>query len=947
MSTAGAGDEVLQERERELAELDALLGRAGGGEGCTVAIEAAAGLGKTHLLGEIRKAGLAAELDVLSARATDLERDFPFSLVRQLFESRLAVLSPDERGKLFEGAGAARGALGLDPDDSWTHDSFSVLHGLYWVTAAFAETRPLLLAIDDLHLADAASLGYLGFLLPRLEELSVLLVMAARPDEPDSADDLERVLTDSSVRHLRLTPLSAEGSATLLAQELERQPEPLFAATCYEVSGGNPFLLCELARTLLERHIEPTARQAEVVRELAPERVGRMALTRIARLSSEAVAVARSLAVLGDDSDPRLLAELAGLELEATQRASDELRTSAILDTASSPRFAHPLVRNTIYADLPVGERVSAHSRAATLLRERNASPERIATQLLVSEPQGERATVETLVLAGERALLTGAPRSAIAYLTRALREPPPAELRASVLGPLMTAGFRAADHSVLAGIEADVLVEWKHNPVLRSRWAVRLTLSMALAGRFEEALSILREAIEVAVAEDDVDRAFQLESQLSTIALLVPSAPEVDLSRYAGKIDPDSPTGRLAAAMEVRSAAANGTAQEASDAARRALGNDGIIFVEEPELVASTVAVLTLVAADEIEVARQAAGRALKIARERDAVPDLARGWFLNGFVAWGAGDLVAAEADMRQAMDLVRMAGIVPAVLTYTGPLMEILIERDELRAAEAELRSTGMLTGPIPETALFSTLLLMRAHLRYEQGEFETAIEDCLAMSALAEKVGFGPGPALSAAPFAARALVAIGEQQQAVELVEGMMDIAQRWGAPATVAHTLRAVAVARGGAKGIEMFEEAAAMLAESPRRVERAHALADLGEALRHGGRRADARAPLREAVKLARQCGAARIAKRAHSELQASGETVRRYTPIGVESLTPSERRAAEMAATGMTNRQIAQSLFVTIKTVEAHLSAVYDKLDIDGRRCLASALDGSTSIC
>jgi DNA-binding CsgD family transcriptional regulator len=940
----GVGDEVLWERERELAELDALLGRAGAGEGCAVAIEAGAGLGKTHLLHEARKAGATAELDVLSARATDLERDFPFSLVRQLFESRLAILPPDEREKIFEGASAARGALGGDPNDTWTHDSFSVLHGLYWVTAALAEKGPLLLAIDDLHLADAASLDYLCFLLPRLEELSVVLVMAARPDEPDSAAGLEQVLTDSSVRHLKLTPLSAEGSAALLAQELERQPEPLFAATCHEVSGGNPFLLCELARTLLEQSIEPMATQGEVVRKLAPERVGRMALTRIAQLSSEAAVVARSLAVLGDDADPRLLAEFAGLELEATQRASDELRAGAILDAAPSPRFVHPLVRNAIYADLPVGERVSAHSRAATLLRDRNASPEQIATQLLASEPQGERATVETLLLAGERALLTGAPRSAIAYLTRALHEPPPAELRPVVLGPLMTAGFRAADHSVLAGIDADVLAEWKRNPALRSRWAVPLTLSMALAGRFEEALSILREAIEVAVAEDDVDRAFQLEAQLSTIALLVPSAPKVDLSRYAGKIDPDSPTGRLAAAMEVRSAVVNGTAKEATDAARRALGNEGVIFAEEPELVASTVAVMTLVAADEIDAAREAAERALETARQRDAVPDLARGWFLNGFVAWGAGDLVAAEADMRQAIDLMRMAGIVPAVLTYTGPLMEILIERDELQGAEEELRSTGMSTGPIPETAMFGSLLLMRGHLRYEKGEFEAAIEDCLAISAMAEKVGFGSGPALSAAPFAARALVAVGKQEQAVELVEGMMDIAQRWGTPATVAHILRAVAVARGGAEGIKMFEEAAAMLTDSPRRIERAHALADLGEALRRGGRRSDARAPLREAVKLARQCGAARIARRAHGDLQASGETVRRYTPIGVESLTPSERRVAEMAATGMSNRQIAQSLFVTVKTVEAHLSAAYDKLDIDGRRHLAAALEGST---
>lgn len=117
-------------------------------------------------------------------------------------------------------------------------------------------------------------------------------------------------------------------------------------------------------------------------------------------------------------------------------------------------------------------------------------------------------------------------------------------------------------------------------------------------------------------------------------------------------------------------------------------------------------------------------------------------------------------------------------------------------------------------------------------------------------------------------------------------------------------------------------------------------------ETLSPAPRRDDAREPLRQAFGLARRCGAARIAKRANSELEATGEKVRRYTPIGVESLTPSERRVADLAASGMTNRQIAQTLFVTVKTVEAHLSAAYDKLDIESRRQLPAALGGETTL-
>jgi predicted ATPase len=376
---------VLLERERELEELEGFLSEVEPGRGCAVAIEATAGLGKTDLLREAREIGSRSGLNVLSGRATELEREFPFALVRQLFESELVSMPPGKRAALLEGAKAAGGALGLDSSSEVAHDPFAVLHGLYWVTAALAEQMPLLLAIDDAHWADAGSLDYIGFLLPRLEELPVVLVLTARPDEPDPPAGLARVLTDPSLRHLTPAPLSAQGAGELLARELGRQPGPGFAVACHEVSGGNPFLLCELARTLREQGVDPVDERVESVRGQAPEQVARTVLMRLARLSDEAGEIARSLAVLGDGSDLRLLAAMDGIDPGATQRAADELRAGAILDDSPSPRFIHPLVRNAIYSGISVGERSRAHARAAALLREREASPERIATQLLVT----------------------------------------------------------------------------------------------------------------------------------------------------------------------------------------------------------------------------------------------------------------------------------------------------------------------------------------------------------------------------------------------------------------------------------------------------------------------------------------------------------------------------------------------------------------------------------
>jgi DNA-binding CsgD family transcriptional regulator len=931
--------DMLLERQRELDAIGVAIEMAAGGEGGALAIEARAGLGKTRLLGEARRQATEAGLVVLSGRATELECDFPFAVMRQLLEPQLTLLPSADREALFEGAGAARGALGMKSEDDRSPDTFSVLHALYWVLAGLAERSPLLLAVDDAHLADPASLDWLAFMLPRLNELPVLLVMASRIGEPENPG-LARVLADASVAHLTPAPLSAGATENLIEETLAHQLDPTFATACHEITGGNPFLVTELAREIADQGIEPLAEQLGSVRKLAPERVAQMVLGRISRLSPEAAALARSLAVLGNDGDPSAVGELAGLEPEASRRAADALRRAAILDPGEPLQFIHPLVRNAVYTDLAAGERGEAHAKAATLLRNRGAPPEDVATQLLVSEARGDRAAAAILFEAGQRCLVDGAPRSAVAYLTRALREPPPPDLRLEVLGTLLLAGIRAADHTTLATVEPEMRAALERDAAGTRRWAQPLTMGMALGGRFEEAAEVLQAAIRSAIEEGDVESAFRLEAQLRTVSMVLPSPPEVDLQRYMGEIEPNLPAGRLAAAIEARAAIVNGSAREAAEAAKRALGNNGVIFEEEPEIVSATTAVLILLAADELDSAWEAAEWALEIARKRDATPELARGWLLRGVVAWGYGDVIAAEADLRQAMELAGMAKIIPLWLTCAGPLVEILLERDELDAAEQILEETGTATGPVPQNPLFSILLLTRGQLRFERGEFARAAEDFATLSRHGEDLGFGPGPTLMGSAYAARALVATGRVEEARELAESALFYGRRWGAPATISHVLRAVAAARGGEEEVGLLQEAVDVLGGSPRRLQRAHALVDLGASLRRRNRRAEARVPLREGLKLARRCGAIRLAKRAQQELQATGETVRRYAPIGVESLTPSERRVAEMAATGMSNRQLAQSLFVTVKTVEAHLSAAYDKLDISSRKQLPDAL-------
>jgi len=713
---------VLLERERELAELEQLVAAACAGHGCLAVIEADAGLGKTRLLQTARAAGQEAGMRVLAARATELERDFPFALAQQLFGPLLAALDEQAREALFEGAaGAARGALGLVLPDGHARppaDTFAVLHGLYWLTAALAERQPLLLAVDDAHWADTASLDFVGFLVPRLEELPVLLALACRPDEAGAATRLARIATDAVARRLTPRALSRNAATALLAAQLRQAPEPAFAAACHEASGGNPFLLHELARTVAAQAIRPSTEQAPHVHQLVPERVTRTVLVRLARLSPAAQAVARAVVVLGDDADVALVAALAEIDAAAATRGADELRAAAILDPEATLRFTHPLVRTALAAELPAGERAAAHARAAALLRARGASAQQLAAHLVATEARGDRATVETLLRAGRLALASGAPRSALAYLLRALREPAPDDLRAATLRALVVAGIRAPDQATFAEVLPEVLEEMVRDPGLRVRWGNTVSVWMLLHGRVGDVTPLLESAIALANEQGDAETAFRLEAQLSLVVPRRLVDTRARLASYRDRIPSDSASGRLAAALASEWHAFDGTAADATSAARSALSRDGRIFIEQPEFFSPGRPVLALLAADELDAAQHAVEQALGYARQRNATPELIAALWMKSGVAWARGDLSAAEADTRQAIQVARLGGLQFAEPPIQAMLTGLLVQRGELDAAEAELEASGM-TGQFPPTFVFVLWLFARGQLRYAQG------------------------------------------------------------------------------------------------------------------------------------------------------------------------------------------------------------------------------------
>jgi ATP/maltotriose-dependent transcriptional regulator MalT len=296
-------------------------------------------------------------------------------------------------------------------------------------------------------------------------------------------------------------------------------------------------------------------------------------------------------------------------------------------------------------------------------------------------------------------------------------------------------------------------------------------------------------------------------------------------------------------------------------------------------------------------------------------------------------------AEVDARSVVEAARLGGFLTAFSFWLALLIEVLIERGELQAAEQELGASG-LTGELPDTYWSAQLHYSRGCLRLAQGRTREGADELLELARQLERWGLQGNFATPTASQPARALAALREPDAARELAEAELAKARRWGTPGAIGTALATCGVVQGGDRGAELLREAVGLLERSPARLEQARALTDQGATLRRTGQRSDAREPLRAGFALARRCGALPLAKRAHSELEATGDKLPRFVAIGVESLTPSERRIAEMAASGRTNRNIAQELFLTLKTVETHLSHTYRKLDITSRAQLPAAL-------
>jgi DNA-binding CsgD family transcriptional regulator len=927
---------LLLERELELGVVRDALDRLVAGHGSMLLVEGAAGIGKTSLLAAARE--LVGDRDVLVrlARAGQLEREMPFGVARQLLEALIERAGEPHRSRLLSGS-AALSLIAFGHTDSdgpaGEVDPFAPIHGLYWLLANLCDSQPVLLVIDDAHWADSQSLRWLDYVARRAPDTAVLIVVGARTGEADEPVELQPLRLDAG-EVIRPCPLSGAAVDELITAELGAQPSSEFTEACSRATGGNPFLLTEVLRTLRRTSAGPGAAGAEL-ESLSPDAVADSVLPRLRRFGPEAELVAEAIAVLGGAPQLRHASSLAGVSEERARTLCDQLRNAEILASGHPIDFVHPLVRTAVYHELSEERRSDAHRRAAELLSSTGGTARDVAPHLMACSPNGDRWVVAQLRHAAQEAMRAGAPDAARRYLERALQEPAVDELEVTYeLGRAMWGASSLDAPEILVSVadrtdDADLQLQ----AIEDAAW------TYFDCGNLERAVHWLGRQVEATRSGEHRERMLSAEASLSCLRTM-----------NVGRRPDDSK--HIAAVVTGSGATTRGELL-----VRQALSFDRFLACDPVEEVVDLAASFppppwagrgavpgfackVLAWSGRWELARDATSRGWESARSSGLVHVASYRESALAEIDRLSGRLLDAEAEARTAWDITRDLAPVslPALVAITS-LLTTLIARGRLDEAD-ELAAGWDLSAPFSLVPISPVPLEIRGSLRLARGQLEDGVEDLIAVGEDMDELRLFNPAVVPWRQEVAPVLATLGRTAEARSiLVEGEKR-AVSFGAPHVIGAMLRARSSIEPRQRALETLRASISALESSGPPHELARSDLELGTTLRRTGQRRECREPLRRALELAHVCGAGALAQRAREELAAAGSRPRSVFRSGVEALTASELRAAKLAAEGLGNVEIAQRLFVTRKTVEKHLGNAYTKLEIGSRKELAAAL-------
>ncbi len=920
-----AADELV-ERDHELRVLRGALADALDGQGRLALVQGPAGIGKSRLLQEVRRLGAEQGALVLSARGSQLEREFGFGAVRQLFEGTLA--DSGRRTELLRGAAASAasvfGEVTADPT-ARADGSFAVLHGLYWLTVNLAEQQPVVLAVDDVQWCDTGSVRALAFLLKRLEGLRVLVVATLRTGE---AHEDEALLAELAEDHATVPvtpgPLGAEGAAALVRQRLGEHAHPSFVEACHRTTGGNPLLLRQLLRALEVEGVRPDASHADTVNAIGSRAVSSMVLMRLGRLPAECTEVARALAVLGDGAALPAVAGLAQYDETTTARAIADLARAEVVRNQSPLGFVHPLVGEAVYRALSSGERELFHERAAAELRRHGAAPEQVAAHVMLAPRRGSADAVAVLRTAAGTAAERGAADVARRQLERALAEPPSDDERPTILVELGRLGTMTDGPAAVAHLREayDAVTD----PELRAEVAIMLARTLVFAGGPGESTAFARTAY--AAVPPELDDARQGLLALERIGGYMHGLPEEQWLVGAPEVRGEGVGARmLAATLAWEELITNGDRDRCIRLAQFSL--------ESGDLQRTDMGLLWVVATFVQEMSEVDTGdfwdRTLADAFARGSLFSALSVHLWRGHMLWHRGQLREALHSVRTSNEQSELWGA-PAVGVPYGQafIVGILLETGELDVARKYVDAIEDQQRIGDGARLFAENV---ARLHAAEGHHEEALARLQRTSELQTAV---VNPVWRPwRTYQAPVLAALGRDDEARALMAEEVALARHWGAPSVLGRTLR-VAGELGGPGSTEMLREAYDLLLPSVARFELACAELALARVTADVAERERL---LRAALDRAAACGSPGHYARCAAELAAHGLPA--PPDYGhVVTLTATERRVAELTAAGASPSAVAQELFLTPAVVERTVAEVRERLGAVDDAALTAAL-------
>jgi ATP/maltotriose-dependent transcriptional regulator MalT len=954
-------------RTDELRSVEQLLDELDRGRTGAIQLSGEPGIGKTRLLRELAARAEARGHIVLSGSASELERDLPFSVFVDALDQYVAGLEPKQLAVLDDHAQAELAhvfpslwALTSGHEVAPQHERYRSHRAVRALLEQLAETRPLVLVLDDFHWADSASVELLGALLRRQPTAAVLTAVALRPRQTPErlAATLERAHRSAAVTRVDLGALTLDEARQLLGEPFDAAR----LAVLYQESGGNPFYLEQLARSPARGAQFTSTPESSLTALDVPSAVAASLAEELTLLSNDGHRVLEGAAVAGDPFEPELAAAAAGTSEGAAMHAVDELLELDLIRTTDVPRrfrFRHPLVRRAVYEATAGGWRLGAHQRCADALAERGAAAATRAHHVERSARQGDLAAVAVLREAGAAAARL-APESAARWFGGALRLLPEtasvrdrAELLLARAWALAAVGRFADSHAAV--LEAVALVP--EQPSAFSMTVVTACASIErFLGRYEHAHTRLVRALGVLPEPASVERVELLieltlnEWYRSRYAAMGNWAAAA--LRAAKEVD-DAGLIAAAAVMLAFADAMTGATDTARSRRAEAAALVDELLDEELSLRPDAAGWLAIaeVYLDLYAEADAHASRALRLARttgQGDPLhrlyPVLPRIWYVRGKLA------EAAEL-LDGAIEAGRLLGSPPALAGNLFNRSVVAVAVGDLDLALATAEESVELTRDLDEGFVTAWASVRLAGVLFETGQPDRGVEALLGRAGGEELTLIPGGWRAYCLDLLTRCWLALdrpSEAERAADRAEVTaaavrLPLASAWADRAVAAVALHCGETARATERALASAE--AAHQVGAPIEAALSRTLA--GRALAQAGQPDRALAELRRAAATFDACGARRYRESAERELGRLGHRPHRRTRpgntdgAGIESLTERELQVARLVVDRKTNAEIAGELFLSQKTVETHLRNIFHKMDLTTRVALARAVE------